>query len=57
MRTRLTLVIYTPMDIRVSCASAGSASRLLDGRDDPAAALRRAVERVHVTGTPVLVQF
>jgi Bor protein len=59
----LTLQIYTPMDIRVTCAGSGAAPRssmLTPSADTPAArrdAMAAAVDLARRSGQPVFVQF
>ena len=59
----LTIGIYTPMDIKVTCAGAGMApktSMVTPSDDTPAAkrdAMAQAVDRAEHTGEPVFVRF
>jgi len=58
----LTLGIYTPMTVSVSCASGGSASAAESVEagstlEEQTAAFGKAAERAAVTGAPVLVRF
>jgi hypothetical protein len=49
--------LYTPMSIRVACAAAAGPGALLEGFEEPVAALQRAAEMSRETGETVFVQF
>ena len=53
----LTGGIYTPMSIRVQCAAAPGPGALLEGGDDPLAALQEAADLSRETSEAVFVRF